>query len=250
MFLREFFRFFNKVWQNLVNCEIGFCMQAIVISENGEEREFLSYVLRYAGLAVARTATVKMVISTLLKQPVDLIVLSAKGNATSVEDVIAIRTMSRAPLLLLQEAMTEDEMCKLLDVGVDLILKRPYSPRILIRYVTIFLRRSSSVPVSIPSTIETSNISLDPDTRTVTVVGQPPQPLTPLEFRLLYVLMTNADQVIPIDVIIERVWGYNGEGNRELVRGLVRRLRRKIEPEPQQSQFIHNHPGIGYRFSV
>ena len=225
-------------------------MQAIVISENGEEREFLSYVLRHAGLAVARTTTVKMVISSLLKQPVDLILLSAKGHTAVVEDIVAIRTMSQAPLLLLHDATTEDETCQLLDAGVDLILERPYAPRILARYVTMFLRRAGTVPVSILSTIETNNLSLDPSTRTVSLIGQPPQQLTPLEFRLLYVLMANADQVIPIDVIIERVWGYNGEGNRELVRGLVRRLRRKIEPDPHQAQFIHNHPGIGYRFSV
>jgi DNA-binding response OmpR family regulator len=225
-------------------------MQAIVISENGEEREFLSYVLRHAGLAVARTATVKMVISSLLKQPVDLILLSARSHVHVAEDVLAIRSMSQAPLLLLHDATTEDETCQLLDAGVDLILERPYSPRILARYVTMFLRRAGTVPVSILSTIQTSNLSLDPSTRTVSLVGQPPQQLTPLEFRLLYVLMANVDQVIPIDVIIERVWGYNGEGNRELVRGLVRRLRRKIEPEPHQTQFIHNHPGIGYRFSA
>jgi DNA-binding response OmpR family regulator len=225
-------------------------MQAIVISENGEEREFLSYVLRHAGLAVARTATVKLVMSSLLKQPVDLILLSAKGHTAVAEDVLAIRKMSQAPLLLLHDAMTEDETCELLDAGVDLILGRPYSPRILVRYVTMFLRRAGSVPLSILTVIQAENISLDPGARTVTLTGQSPQQLTPLEFRLLYVLMTNADQVIPIDVIIERVWGYNGEGNRELVRGLVRRLRRKIEPDPQQTQFIHTHPGVGYRFSV
>ncbi|MBK8903267.1 MAG: response regulator transcription factor [Anaerolineaceae bacterium] len=224
-------------------------MQAIVISENSEEREYLSYVLRHAGLAVARTATVKMVISSLLKQPVDLILLSAKGHTAVAEDVAAIRKMSQAPLLLLHEALSEDETCELLDAGVDLILERPYSPRVLVRYATMFLRRAGSVPISILTTIQTGNISLDPSTRTVTVVDLPPQQLTPLEFRLLYILMANAEQVIPIDVIIERVWGYNGEGNRELVRGLVRRLRRKIEPDPQQTQFIHNHPGIGYRFS-
>jgi DNA-binding response OmpR family regulator len=225
-------------------------MQAIVISENGEEREFLSYVLRHAGLAVARTATVKLVMSSLLKQPVDLILLSAKGHSAVADDVRAIRTTSQAPLLLLHDATTEDETCELLDAGVDLILERPYSPRILARYVTMFLRRAGSVPASILTTIQTKDIQLDPGTRTVTLVDRPPQQLTPLEFRLLYVLMTNADQVIPIDVIIERVWGYNGEGNRELVRGLVRRLRRKIEPDPHQAQFIHNHPGVGYRFSV
>lgn len=225
-------------------------MQAIVISENGEEREFLSYILRHTGLAVARTATVQMVMSTLLKQPVDLILLSAKGGTAVAEDVVAIRNVSQAPLLLLHDAMTEDATCELLDAGVDLILERPYASRILSRYVTMFLRRAGSVPVSILTAIHSDNISLDPGARTVTLAGQPPQQLTPLEFRLLYVLMTNADQVIPIDVIIDRVWGYNGDGNRELVRGLVRRLRRKIEPDPEKTTFIHNHPGVGYRFSV
>ncbi len=224
-------------------------MQAIVISENGEEREYLSYVLRHAGLAVARTTTVKMVMTSLLKQPVDLILLSVKGHTAVAEDVVAIRKTSHAPLLLLHDVLSEDEICELLDAGVDLILERPYSPRVLSRYVTMFLRRAGSVPLSILTTLQIGNISLDPSTRTVAVVNQPPQQLTPLEFRLLYILMANAEQVIPIDVIIERVWGYNGEGNRELVRGLVRRLRRKIEPDPQQTQFIYNHPGIGYRFS-
>lgn len=225
-------------------------MQAIVIAENSEEREFLSYILRHTGLAVARTATVKLVLDSLLKQPVDLILLSAKNGMAVAEDAAAIRTMSQAPLLLLHDALTEDATCELLDAGVDLILERPYSSRILSRYVTMFLRRAGSVPASMLATIQSENIILDPGTRTVTLAEQPPQPLTPLEFRLLYVLMTNADQVIPIDLIIERVWGYNGEGNRELVRGLVRRLRRKIEPDPTRSTFIHNHPGVGYRFSA
>lgn len=224
-------------------------MQAIVIAENSEEREFLSYVLRHSGLSVARTATVKLVLSSLLKQPVDLILLSAKGDTAVAEDVAAIRKMSQAPLLLLHDPLTEDAMCELLDAGVDLILKRPYSSRILARYVTVFLRRAGSVPVSILTTIQSDRISLDPGTRTVALADKGAQPLTPLEFRLLYVLMSNEDQVIPTDVIIERVWGYSGEGNRELVRGLVRRLRRKIEPEAQQATFIHTHPGVGYRFS-
>ncbi|VAW33373.1 Phosphate regulon transcriptional regulatory protein PhoB (SphR) [hydrothermal vent metagenome] len=241
-------------------------MQAIVISENGEEREFLSYVLRHAGLSITPIAAVKTMASSQLKQPVDIIVLSAKSNTAPTshafagtgssrgqaasDDVVAIRALSQAPLLLLQEGLTEDQTCDLLDAGVDLILKRPYSPRILTRYIKIFLRRAGTVPASILTSIQTDSIRLDPSTRMVTLVGKEPQTLTPLEFRLLYMLMTNPDQVIPLDVIIERVWGYNGEGNRELVRGLVRRLRRKIEPDPDQAHFIHNHPGVGYRFSA
>jgi DNA-binding response OmpR family regulator len=56
--------------------------------------------------------------------------------------------------------------------------------------------------------------------------------------------------VAPLDVIVERVWGYTGQGNRELVRGLVSRLRRKVEPDPGAPRFIQNVPGVGYRFSL
>jgi DNA-binding response OmpR family regulator len=92
------------------------------------------------------------------------------------------------------------------------------------------------------------DIALNPATRTVVVAGQEPQRLTQLEFRLLYVLMTNREQVVPTEIIIERVWGYSGEGSRDLVRGLVSRLRRKVEPNPENPKFIQTIPGTGYCF--
>lgn len=224
-------------------------MQAIIIAHNQEDREFLGYILRHTGLAVARTAAVKLVAPSLLMQPLDLILLAPAGDQALLDDVQTIRAVSQAPLILLFDALPEEQYCALLDAGVDLILERPLSPRILSRYARMLLRRNGSVPASMLAPLTNQNVTLNPDDRTVTIDQNPPQQLTPLEFRLLHVLMTNADQVIPLDVIIERVWGYSGDGNRELVRGLVRRLRRKIEPSPQKPCFIHNHPGIGYRFS-
>jgi DNA-binding response OmpR family regulator len=91
---------------------------------------------------------------------------------------------------------------------------------------------------------------VNPATRTVRVNGRQPQRLTQLEFRLLYVLMLNRGQVIPTEVIIERVWGYTGDGNRDLLRGLISRLRRKIEPSPNEPYFIQTIPGAGYRFML
>jgi DNA-binding response OmpR family regulator len=224
-------------------------MQAVIIAPNREERDFLSYVLRQVGLSVARTAETKRVTSSLLSQPIDLILLVPGKDTVVLEDVKAIRSVSQAPLFLISDALTEDDYCDLMDAGVDLVMTRPLSARLLVRYVRVFLHRVTSVPVFLLSPIDAEGISLYPDTRRVVIAGQEPQQLTPLEFRLLYVLMTHADQVVPLDMIIERVWGYDGDGNRELVRGLVRRLRRKIEPSSDTPCFIHNHPGIGYRFS-
>ena len=224
-------------------------MQAIVIAHNQEEREFFSYTLRHVGLSVARTSEIKLVSTSLLANPVDLIFFAPGGDVPLLERIGQIRAISQAPLLLLIDSLLEDTYCEVLDAGVDLILKRPLSARVLSRYARVFLRRSGSVPASMLASITVDEVQLDPSTRVVTRKNVEPVQLTPLEFRLLYVLMTNADQVIPTDVIIDRVWGYTGDGNRELVRGLVRRLRRKIEPDPQNPTYIHTHLGIGYRFS-
>lgn len=225
-------------------------MQAIVIASNQEDREFFSYALRHAGLSVARTAVVKLMVNSLQTHPVDLILLAPSHNGELLNDVQTIRTVSQAPLLILADGLSEDGLCALLDAGADLVLSRPLSPRVLLRYVKVFLQRAGSVPLSILAPLQIEGLHLNPETRQFTLADGTPQYLTQLEFRLLYVLMSNPDQVIPIELIIERVWGYSAEGNRELVRGLVRRLRRKIEPDASESRYIHTHPGIGYRLSV
>ena len=54
---------------------------------------------------------------------------------------------------------------------------------------------------------------------------------------------------LPTEQIVEQVWGYSGEGNRDLVRGLVQRLRSKVEPEPRNPRYVLTEPGIGYYFA-
>ncbi len=225
-------------------------MQAILIAPDGEEREFLSYTLRQMGLTVHGLTGVDTAVTTLSQKTVDLILLAPNQTDSPLKDVKALRAVSQASLLLLADWLTEGDHCDVLDAGVDLVLQRPVSPRILSRYTRIFLRRGGSIPVGLLSPVQIGLVQLDPNTRTVTTQHLGAKRLTPLEFRLLYLLMSNPGQVIPLETIIERVWGYSGDGNRELVRGLVRRLRRKIEPDPAHPQYIFNHPGLGYRFAA
>jgi DNA-binding response OmpR family regulator len=84
----------------------------------------------------------------------------------------------------------------------------------------------------------------------VRVGRRKPRHLTQLEFRLLYLLMTHRGQVIPPDVIVDRVWGYAESGSRELVRGLISRLRSKIETDPTQPRLVRTVPGVGYVFDA
>jgi DNA-binding response OmpR family regulator len=93
-----------------------------------------------------------------------------------------------------------------------------------------------------------AGVMLDPAARTVQVEEGKARRLTHLEFRLLYTLMIHPGQILPTELIVERVWGYTGHGDRDLVRGLVSRLRAKVEPEPRTPHYIITVPGVGYAF--
>ena len=65
---------------------------------------------------------------------------------------------------------------------------------------------------------------------------------------MLYALMMHPGQVLPAELLVQHVWGYNGQGSRDLVRGLIKRLRSKIEPDPQAPIYIQTLAGVGYVF--
>jgi DNA-binding response OmpR family regulator len=104
------------------------------------------------------------------------------------------------------------------------------------------------VPLLALPKLEVAGLALDPASRTVQVESHPIQRLTHLEFRLLYTLMTHQGQVLPTGIIVERVWGYSDRGDRELVRGLISRLRAKVELDPRRPRYVHTVAGVGYSF--
>jgi DNA-binding response OmpR family regulator len=225
-------------------------MQAILVARDPDERELVTYLLRHAGLAVATTPELQRVAAKWLERPADIIVVAVDSEGELAADIAAVRAVTQVPLLVLSEPLTEVAHCDLLTAGADLVLIRPVAPRILTQYTRTLLRRGAAVPPFLLSPLDLAAIQLDPATRTVAVGDKEPQRLTQLEFRLLYVLMTNREHVVPVEAIVERVWGYTGDGNRDLVRGLVSRLRRKIEPSPELPRFIQTIAGVGYRFSL
>jgi DNA-binding response OmpR family regulator len=110
------------------------------------------------------------------------------------------------------------------------------------------IQRSNNMPLKGLPSLTQGDFTLDPATRSVSVRAQPSIHLTQLEFRMLYTLMTQPGRILTAEELVEKVWGYQGQGNRELVRGLVQRVRLKIEPDPHTPSYIHTEPGVGYFF--
>ncbi len=224
-------------------------MRALLIANNQEERDFLSFALRHEGLQVTSFSNVEDAFPAPLERAPDMMVICGKTDEL-LPAIRDIRKTRSTPIMLISDPLTEDLHCAYLDEWVDTVLQRPIPLRLFIRYTKQLLRRAGSSPNTMLTAIVEDEITLNPADRTVKVGDWDPVRLTQLEFRLLYVLMTNAGQVIETEEIIERVWGYSGEGSSDLVRGLVRRLRRKVESDTKHPQFIHNLTGVGYRFSV
>ena len=224
-------------------------MQAILFSPHADESNVLQVILQQAGFMVRTCRSLDQAIEYWPENPADLIMAVLSGDHTkSFLQIKQLRAHTAVPIVLISDMLVDDVYVNYLEAGVDLVVIRPYSVRALLAQIRATMRRSSGLPFFSLPTLTQQDVQLDPSNRTVQVGDGEPKRLTHLEFRLLYTLMTHAGQIIPTEQIVEFVWGYSGEGNRDLVRGLVQRLRSKVEVNPRQPQYILTEVGIGYYF--
>jgi len=224
-------------------------MYALLLAQDTDEKAILSLVLQRAGMAVTFSNDLERAMSTWPERPSDVVLVALPGTDPSAT-IRRIRRETSVPTMMIVDTIDELTHYQLLESGADRIVQRPFSSRLLIAQVRALLRRAGSVPLFSLPTLSFAGLSLDPASRTVQVTGYAPKRLTHLEFRLLYTLMIHGGQVLSTETIVEQVWGYDGRGDKELVRGLVRRLRSKIEPEPHQPRYIQTVSGVGYCFAA
>lgn len=222
-------------------------MYALLIAQDADEFAVLSLVLQRSGLAVSTSSDLESALKAWPERPADLVLLALRdGDPRPL--VRRVRAETEVPLVLVTSSINEDIHYELLELGTDLVVPRPFSARLLIAQLRALLRRARGVPLFTLPTVSLGGVTLDPATRTVQVAGGPIRRLTHLEFRLLYTLMIHRGQVLPAETILERVWGYSGESDKDLVRGLINRLRAKVEADPRRPQYIITVAGLGYTF--
>jgi len=225
-------------------------MQAVLIASHLDEASVLQLILHRAGFMVRSLHDLEQAIEEWPSNPADLILIAlADHPAKILTELKLLRAHSVVPILLISDILPDDDHVNFLEGGADIIITRPFSVRMLLAQIRAILRRCSGIPFFALPTLIQKDVMLDPADRTIKVGEQESKKLTQLEFRLLYTLMTHIGQIIPTEQIVEHVWGYSGEGNRDLVRGLIKRLRSKIEPDPRQPIYIKTEPGIGYYFN-
>jgi DNA-binding response OmpR family regulator len=221
-------------------------MYALLLAHNADESAVLRLALQRAGFASRVTTDLKQAIQEWENQPSDLILLSFKDGA-ELEQICELRSQTEVPLVVVTNLIGEDLHVGLYEASVDLVVFRPFSTRLLIAQLRGLLKRSTGTSIFNLPSFTLGDLTLEPSVRTIQLKDLPPKHLTKLEFRLLYTLMVHNGQVLATETLVEQVWGYSGRGDRDLVRGLVKRLRTKVELDPHNPRFILTVPGVGYK---
>ena len=185
------------------------------------------------------------------KELPDLIVLDTDlGEAPALELIKGLRAEALTPILLLVPDWQETTVLEAYEAGVDDHLMKPVSPSLLLAKVKAWLRRSPSVSIDLLNPIKVGTLQLFPSEKSVLLEGGSPIRLTNLELRLLYYMMSRPGQIVTIEELNQKVWGYRSEADNTMLRNVIYRLRRKIESDPAKPLIIQTVPGVGYRLSA
>ena len=175
----------------------------------------------------------------------DLVILDVSLPDGSGFDICKrIRQASKVPIMFLTAMDEETDIIMGLDIGGDDYITKPFSPKILLAKINALLRRAASANPQ--DMITAGEIVLQLSSRTVTVCGMDLS-LTHKEFELLRLFMLNKNQVFSRDQLLNRIWGYDFEGNTRTVDTHIKTLRQKLGSE---GQHIVTLIRSGYKFEV
>jgi DNA-binding response OmpR family regulator len=218
-------------------------MKILIADDDRELRGLIGFALRQAGYLVLEASDGGAALATFRDEQPDLAILDVNMPVMGGFELCrAIRAEATTPIMLLTVRSSEEDQVHGLDIGADDYLTKPFSPRMLLARVRALLRRGGEVALSLP----VGEMTLDIERQCVTIQGGAPIRLTQLEFRLLQYLLTNVGHVLTTERLTTHVWGYQGSGDRQLLKQLVHRLRQKVEQDPASPRYIETVPGIGY----
>lgn len=160
-----------------------------------------------------------------------------------------IRRSTSLPIIILSAKGETVDRVQGLDVGADDYLAKPFEPAELLARVRSVLRRSDAFTYGeAQGVLAAGGLQIDPVTNMVILPDGVKAELTPIEFKLLYCLMRSPGRTLTHDQIISNVWGYDYDGYSNQVAVYVRRLRLKIEADPDDPRYVQTVRGLGYKF--
>jgi DNA-binding response OmpR family regulator len=223
-------------------------MKALVVDDDRVLADLVAFTLRKEGFQVVQAYDGPTALERAETEQPDIILLDVNLPRTvpaldGFTLCARIREFSDTPIILLTVRSEEDDIVHGLSVGADDYILKPFSPRQLAARVHAVLRRAGKVHV--PAEYSFDGLTFNPERREMIFAGQEVVALTSLESRLFECLSRRIDHFINAEELLNEIWGY-GQGDRVMLRQLVRRLRSKLELIPACPVTVENLPSSGY----
>lgn len=221
----------------------------LVIEDETPIRRFLRASLTEEGYRVEEATSGEEGIKKAAARPPDFVILDLGLPGLDGQDVLRrLREWLTAPIIVLSARDQERQKVEALDAGADDYLTKPFGMGELLARMRTALRHAR--PQSAEGTaLQVGDLRIDLAARTVTLKGEAVH-LTPLEYKLLVLLMKNAGKVLTHRQLLRDVWGPSDVHENHYLRVFVATLRRKVEPDPTQPRYILTEQGVGYRFAA
>jgi two-component system KDP operon response regulator KdpE len=218
----------------------------VVIEDEPQIRRFLRTALETEGCAVVEAGTARQGLVEAGTRKPDLIILDlGLPDRDGVELVQEVRAWSSVPILILSARTGEGDKVAALDAGADDYLTKPFGVAELLARVRALLRRKRIAGTEEPQVVF-GEVVVDLTRRRVTRGGSEVH-LTPIEYRLLTLLVANAGRVLTHRQLLREVWGPSHAADSHYLRVYMTGLRRKLEADPTFPRHLRTEAGVGYR---
>ena len=222
---------------------------AVVVEDEPQIRRFVRAALESADWRVIEAGTLREGLSETATRRPDLVVLDlGLPDGDGIELVRSMRAWSGAPILVLSARGEEKDKIQALDAGADDYLTKPFGIGELLARVRALARRGARGEAGEPA-FRFGDIEVDFANRRVRRAGEPVR-LTPIEYRLLTLLVANAGRVLTHRQILREVWGPSHVEHEHYTRIYMGHLRRKLEADPARPRYLLTETAVGYRLAT
>jgi two-component system KDP operon response regulator KdpE len=226
-------------------------MKVLVVDDAEEviEAVTISFTLQWRETEVLGARDGETALDLVEHEHPDIVLLDVMmPGVDGYETLRRLRAFSDVPVIMLTAKDGVLDKVRGLELGADDYVTKPFDHLELLARVKALMRRLAlPQPESRTPSFTSGSISVDFARHEVRRDGQPVA-LTPIEYKLLYHLVRNADHILRHETLLSRVWGQEYADEIDYLRVYVRRLRLKLEEDPEQPRHILTERGLGYRF--
>lgn len=223
----------------------------VVVEDDPDISRLVRHHLEAAGFGTRIYSSGSAVIADAERQRPSLFVLDimvpGKDGLELCRQIRTMPSLAAIPVIFLTAKSSEADRVLGLELGADDYIPKPFSPRELVARVKAVLRRFER-PLS-PGPVQAGDVEIDPNAMTLTVRGKI-VPTTATEFRLLDYFIRHTGRVFTRDQLLDSVWRDTSYVTPRSVDVYVRRIREKIEPDPENPRYLKTVRGAGYRFEA